>query len=440
MPVLIVILGVIMLLLLITVGRINAFISFVIVTLFVGLSMGLSLDDTVEALKQGIGETLGLLVLILGFGAMLGRIIADSGAAQRITQTLITSFGLRSIHWALMLAGFIVGIPLFYSVGFVILIPIVFTMAAATGLPLIYIGLPMLASLSVTHGFLPPHPAPTAMADMFGANMGRTMMFGILIAIPTILVAGPLLSPRFKKINATPLEDFTGKKFLNEEELPPTGLSLLAALMPLILIGISAFVAHFLDQSGGFYLVVKGLGNPVIAMLLSLLFALFTLALRNGKKMTGVMKDLAHAISSIAMILLIIAGAGALKAVLVASGISEYLGDLLRQSGASPFILAWLIAAAIRISVGSATVAAMTAASIVLPLVADPSVSPELMVLAIGSGSLVLSHVNDGGFWLFKEYFNLTIKETLATWTVMETIIGVVGLAGVLVLNLFISS
>jgi Gnt-I system high-affinity gluconate transporter len=173
-------------------------------------------------------------------------------------------------------------------------------------------------------------------------------------------------------------------------------------------------------------------------MLLSLLFALFTLAFRNGRKMTEVMNDLAHAISSIAMVLLIIAGAGALKAVMVASGISEYLGDLLRHSGASPFILAWLIAAAIRISVGSATVAAMTAASIVLPLVSDPSVSPELMVLAIGSGSLVLSHVNDGGFWLFKEYFNLTIIETLATWTVMETIIGVIGLAGVLVLNMFI--
>ncbi|MCK4880131.1 MAG: gluconate transporter, partial [Bacteroidales bacterium] len=180
MPVLIVIIGVIMLLLLITVGKINAFISFVIVSLFVGLSMGLSLDDTVEALKHGIGDTLGLLVLILGFGAMLGRIIADSGAAQRITKTLISAFGLKRIHWALMLAGFIVGIPMFYSVGFVILIPIVFTMAAATGLPLIFIGLPMLASLSVTHGFLPPHPAPTAMVDMFGADMGKTMLLGIL--------------------------------------------------------------------------------------------------------------------------------------------------------------------------------------------------------------------------------------------------------------------
>jgi Gnt-I system high-affinity gluconate transporter len=276
------------------------------------------------------------------------------------------------------------------------------------------------------------------MVDMFGANMGLTMLLGIVVAIPTILVAGPLLSPRFKKIKATPLKDFTGEKQIPNDELPSTLLSLLAALMPVILIGLSEILSHFLDQSSTLYGLIKGVGNPVIAMLLSLLFALFTLSLRNGNKMSEVMKDLAHSISSIAMILLIIAGAGGLKAVMVASGISEYLGEILRQSGASPLILAWLIAAAIRVSIGSATVAAMTAASIVLPLVSDPTVSPELMVLAIGSGSLVLSHVNDGGFWLFKEYFNLTVKETLATWTVMETIIGVVGLAGVLLLNVFI--
>jgi Gnt-I system high-affinity gluconate transporter len=438
MPVLIVVLGVIMLLLFTTVGKINAFIAFVIVSLLVGLSMGLSVEESVDALMQGIGDTLGLLVLILGFGAMLGRILADSGAAQRITKTMIAAFGLKRVHWALMLAGFIVGIPMFYSVGFVILVPIVFTMAAATGLPLLFIGIPMLASLSVTHGFLPPHPAPTAVADMFGANMGKTMMYGLLISVPTILVAGPLLSPRFKKIRATPLKDFTGEKQLTDEELPPTPISILAALMPVILIGFSEIVTHLLNESTTLYKVIRGMGNPVLAMLLSLLFALFTLSFRNGRKMPEIMDDLGHSIASIAMILLIIAGAGGLKAIMVASGISDYLGELLRHSGASPLILAWIIAAAIRLSVGSATVAAMTAASIVLPLTSDPSVSRELMVLAIGAGSLIASHVNDSGFWLFKEYFNLTVKETLSTWTVMEIVISVVGMAGVLLLNLFI--
>jgi Gnt-I system high-affinity gluconate transporter len=276
------------------------------------------------------------------------------------------------------------------------------------------------------------------MADMFGADMGRTLLLGILIAVPAILIAGPLLAPRFKKIMAVPLKDFTGAREIPREDLPSLWISLLAALMPVILIGFSEILARFLNPSARIHDVVRGLGNPVIAMLISLLFALFALALRNGAKMGEVMKDLARAVSSIAMILLIIAGAGGLKEVLVASGISEYLGGLLHQSGASPLLLAWLIAAVIRVAVGSATVAAMTAAGIVLPLVSDPSVSPELMVLAIGSGSLVLSHVNDGGFWLFKEYFNLTVKETVITWTVMETLIGAVGLAGVLFLNIFI--
>ncbi len=435
-PLLIVILGVVLLLLLITVAKFNAFIAFTVVCLFVGLSMGLSLDETIEALKKGIGDTLSLLVLILGFGAMLGRIIADSGAAQRITQTMVAGFGLKRVHWALMLAGFIVGIPMFYSVGFVILIPLVFTLAASTGLPLLFVGVPMIASLSVTHGFLPPHPAPTAMADMFGADMGKTIWMGILVAIPTILVAGPLLSPLFKKIKATPMEDFTGQAPLDESELPSISISILATLMPLVLIGFSGIALLFIGETSPLHLVVKGLGNPVLAMLLSVLFALFTLGLRNGRKMVEVMSDLSHSISSIAMILLIIAGAGSLKEIMVVSGISEYLGEMLSQSSLSPLILAWLIAATIRIAIGSATVAAMTAAGLVLPLVADPSVSPELMVLSIGAGSLILSHVNDGGFWLFKEYFNLSIKETLSTWTLMETIISVVGLGCVLLLDI----
>jgi Gnt-I system high-affinity gluconate transporter len=435
MPLIIVTAGVALLLLFITVFKYNAFISFTLVCLFVGLSMGLSIETTVAAITKGMGGTLSLLVLILGFGAMLGKIVADSGAAQKITTQLTAPFGTKRIHWALMLTGFIVGIPMFYSVGFVILVPIAFTVAASTGLPLIYVALPMLASLSVTHGYLPPHPAPTAIADMFGADIGRTMFYGLLVAIPAIIIGGPILSPRFKHIKATPLADFTGKEILDESKLPPTYLSLIAALMPVILIGGSAAIVPFLSEDRSIYPLAKGIGNPVIAMLISVLFAIYTLALRNGNKMTDVMDGLGHAVSSIAMILLILAGAGGLKEVLVASGISSYLGDLLGQSSISPLVLAWLIAAVIRVAVGSATVAGLTAAGIVLPLVSQPGVSPELMVLAIGSGSIMLSHVNDGGFWLFKEYFNLSVKQTLMTWTVMETTISIVGLLGVLVLN-----
>lgn len=438
MPLVIVIAGVLLLLLLITAVKFDAFLSFVIVCLFVGIAMGLSIEETIQAMTKGIGDTLGFLVLILGFGAMLGRIVADSGAAQKITQTMVGAFGLKRLHWALMLTGFIVGIPMFYSVGFVILIPIVFTLAASTGMSLIFVALPMVASLSVTHGLLPPHPAPTAIADMFGADMGKVMMLGILISVPAMIIAGPLLATRFKKIRATPMEEFTGQEPLDEKELPSTFLSMMAALMPVLLMGVSALIVPLLSEDSSAARIISGLGDPVMAMLLSVLFALFTLSLRNGKKIPDVMTNLMHAVSTIAMILLIVAGAGGLKEILVVSGISEYLADLLRQSGGSPLFLAWLIAVVIRISIGSATVAAMTAAGIVLPLVSDPSVSPELMVLSIGSGSLIASHVNDSGFWMFKEYFNLSVKDTLATWTLMETVISLVGLGGVFLLDLII--
>ena len=438
MPLVITIAGVLLLLLLITVVKFDAFLSFVIVCLFVGISMGLSIQETIAALTKGLGDTLGFLVLILGFGAMLGRIMADSGAAQRITHSMVGAFGLKRLHWALMLTGFIVGIPMFYSVGFVILIPIVFTLAASTGMPLIFVALPMVASLSVTHGLLPPHPAPTAIAGMFGADMGKVMMLGILLSVPAIIIAGPLLAPRFKKIKASPIKEFTGQEPLSEQELPSTLISMLAALMPVLLMGVSALILPFLSEQSKLRSIIAGLGDPVMAMLISVLFALFTLSLRNGKKIPEVMNNLMQAVASIAMILLIVAGAGGLKEILVVSGISEYLADMLRESGGSPLFLAWLIAVVIRISIGSATVAAMTAAGIVLPLVSDPSVSPELMVLSIGSGSLIASHVNDSGFWMFKEYFNLSIRDTLVTWTLMETIISVVGLGGVFILDIFI--
>jgi Gnt-I system high-affinity gluconate transporter len=438
MPLVITIGGVLLLLILITVVKFDAFLSFVIVCLFVGISMGLSIQDTIDAMTKGLGDTLGFLVLILGFGAMLGRIMADSGAAQQITRTMVRAFGMKRLHWALMLTGFVVGIPMFYSVGFVILIPIVFTLAASTRLPLIFVALPMVASLSVTHGLLPPHPAPTAIADMFDADMGKVMMLGIIICIPAMIIAGPLLAPRFRKIRATPMEDFTGKESMDESQLPSTLLSMLAALMPVLLMGVSAILLPLLKADSPAHKIVGGVGDPVMAMLLSVLFALFTLSLRNGKKIPGVMENLMHAVSAIAMILLIVAGAGGLKEILVVSGISDYLADLLRQSGGSPLFLAWLIAVVIRISIGSATVSAMTAAGIVLPLVSDPSVSPELMVLSIGSGSLIASHVNDSGFWMFKEYFNLSIRDTLLTWTLMETVISLVGLAGVFILDIFI--
>lgn len=438
MPLVIVILGICLLLFLILVLKFNSFLSFVIVSLAVGLAEGMTIENTVLSIENGIGNTMGFLVLILGFGSMLGKLVSESGAAQRITSKLVKAFGIKHIQLALMLTGFIVGVSLFYDVGFFIMIPLVFTVAAATGLPLLYVGLPMLASLSVTHGYLPPHPAPTAITAMFHADLGKTMVYGIIVAIPAIVISGPLLSKALSRIEARPLAEFVNQRALTDDEMPGFWVSFFSSLMPVILISLFTIAGFFLSEDNLVRKVLGYVGNPVMAMLLSVLFAVYTLGLARGRKISEIMNSLAHSVTSITMIMLLIAGAGALKQVLVDGGVSKYIGELLSQSTLSPLFLGWLIATILRFCVGSATVAGITTAGIVLPLVTGGSVKPELMVLAIGSGSLMFGHVNDGGFWLFKEYFNLSIKDTLKTWSVMETSIGICGLIGVMILSLFV--
>lgn len=438
MPLVIISLGILFLFLLIIVFRLNAFIAFILVSIAIGIGQGMELNAIVSSIEKGIGNTLGFLVMILGLGAMLGKLVAESGAAQKITNGLISLFGIKNTRTAVMLTGFIVGITMFYSVGFVILVPLVFTVATATGLSLISIALPMLAALSVTHGFLPPHPAPSALSIMFEADLGKTLIYGIVVAIPAIIISGPVLTRFIPKVDAKPLKEFMASKVFEEDELPSLSNSLITALLPVILIGFSTVIGNFIATDHFLYSIIKFIGNPVIALLLTVLIGIYTLGIARGNTMEGIMKIFGTAVSGITMVLLIISGAGALKQILIDSGVSNYIGSLLELTSMSPLIIAWLIATLIRFSVGSATVAGLTTAGIVLPLVQSSGVSPELMVLAIGSGSLMLSHVNDSGFWLFKEYFNLSVKETLSTWTVMETSIGITGLLGLLILENFI--
>ena len=438
MPLIVISLGIVLLFFLIVYFRLNAFIAFVLVTIGIGIGQGMPLQTIIKSIETGIGNTLGFLVLILGLGAMLGKLVAESGAAQQITNGMIRIFGVNNTKVAVMLTGFIVGITMFYSVGFVILVPLVFTVATATGLSLIGVGLPMLAALSVTHGFLPPHPAPSALSIMFDADIGKTLLYGIILAIPAILISGPLLTGFLPKVEAKPLKEFMASKTFNVSELPSLTNSLLTALLPVLLIGFATIISSFLNVNSALYDLVNFIGNPVIALLITLLIGTYTLGVARGKSMDDIMKIYATAASGITMVLLIISGAGALKQILIDSGVSQYIGGLLQITSLSPLLIGWIIATMIRFSVGSATVAGLTTAGIVLPLVQTTDVSPELMVLAIGSGSLMLSHVNDSGFWLFKEYFNLSVKETLSTWTVMETSIGISGLLGVLFLNQFI--
>jgi Gnt-I system high-affinity gluconate transporter len=438
MPLLIVVLGICLLLVLILVFKFNSFLSFVIVSISVALAEGMTLDQAVLSIEKGIGNTMGFLLLILCLGSMLGKLVSESGAAQRITTKLVNAFGLKHIQLALMLTGFIVGVSLFYDVGFFIMIPLVFTVAASTGLPLLYVGLPMLAALSVTHGYLPPHPGPTAIVGVFNADLGKTLVYGIIVALPAIFVSGPILSKALSKIDAKPFAEFVNVKPLKDEEMPGFWVSFFSALLPVLLITLATIAGFLLPEGNDIRKVLGWIGNPVFAMLLAVLFAIYTLGIARGRKITDIMNSLAHSVTSITMIMLLIAGAGALKQVLIDAGVSDYIGGLLSESSLSPLFLGWLIATVLRFCVGSATVAGITTAGIVLPLVTAGAVEPELMVLAIGSGSLMFGHVNDGGFWLFKEYFNLSIKDTLKSWCVMETSIGIMGLIGVMVLNLFV--
>ena len=361
--------------------------------------------------------------------------MAESGAAQHF-RSFYKIFGASTIALGIDLAGFFIGIPMFFAVGFVILVPIVFTLAAGARLPIIYVALPMVAALSVTHGLLPPHPAPTSLVEIFHADMGKTLVYGFLVGIPCILVAGLFFSRFLKKFDPKPLKTFFDPEMERQHtDLPSFSISLTTAVLPVFFLIAASLFKAFVAQNAPAEGIIDFIGNPIVALLISACFAMYFLLVRRGVTLEKAMGDIGEAIKEIAPILLIIGGAGALNQVLADGGVSLYIADLMKGLGISALILGWGIAALIRIAVGSATVAALTTAGIIAPLAVQQGVDPNLMVISLGAGSLIFSHVNDGGFWLFKEYFNLSMKDTFKTWTVMETIIAVLGLAFVLVLN-----
>lgn len=435
MPLLYVAIGVALLLLLMIRFKLNGFIALILVALAVGVMQGMPVNKVITSIKTGVGGTLGSLALIMGFGAMLGKLLADCGGAQRIATTLIKKFGVKYIQWALVLTGFTVGFALFYEVGFVLMLPLVFSVAASARVPLLYVGVPMAAALSVTHGFLPPHPGPTAIATLFDADMGKTLLFGTLLGIPTVILAGPVYARFLKKIDKPIPESFYNPKTFTEAEMPSFGVSVWTALIPVVLMALRAVAEMLLPKGHVLLPYAEFFGDPVMATLIAVLIAIFTFGLNRGRSMEEVMDTLTDSIKIIAMMLLIIGGGGAFKQVLVDSGVDKYIANMMNQTNLSPIFMAWSIAAVLRIALGSATVAAITAGGIVAPLIVSSGASPELMVIAVGSGSVIFSHVNDPGFWLFKEYFNLTIGETIRSWSALETIISVCGLFGCLLLS-----
>ncbi|MBZ4044549.1 gluconate:H+ symporter [Flavobacterium hibisci] len=438
MSLLILIASILLLLILISGVKLNAFIALVISAFFVGIAKEMPFTDLINSIQQGVGSTLGSLILIIAFGVVLGNLLSDSGAAQRISSVMIRSFGVRHIKWAMVITGFSVGISMFYNAGFIILIPMVFAVAKSTKQPIIYLGIAMASALSITHGFLPPHPGPTAIAVIFKANIGKTLLYGLLVALPALFAAGIVFPEFIKKINAFPPKGLFESKTFTEAEMPSFGISIVTALVPVFLMGMATFSELALPEENTLRSVLLFIGNPTTSMLIAVLFAIFSLGIFRGRKMQDIMDKSGSAMSSATMIILIIGAGGAFKQVLIDSGMGTDLSQFFEKSSLSPLVLGWLIATIIRIALGSATVAGLTAAGIVQPLVVASGVSPELMVLSIGAGSLMCSHVNDTGFWMFKEYFGISVSDTFKTWTVMETIIGVMGLLGVLLLNLWI--
>jgi Gnt-I system high-affinity gluconate transporter len=429
---------ILLLVILVSWAKVNPFLAFLIVSITAGLLLGIPIGNITASVQKGLGDTLGSITIIICLGAMLGKLVAESGAAQKIADVLVNAFGVNHIQWALMVVGFIIGIPLFYNTGFVLVVPLIFSVTYKYKLPAVYIGLPMLAALSVTHGFLPPHPSPSALVLIFHANMGKTLFYGLILAIPAVILAGPVFSMTLKNINATPLDTFVSKE-LPADQLPGTAASFLTALLPVILLMGATLFLNLDTSKGELHNLVAFIGDAPIVMLISLIIATYTLGIKQGKTMKHLGEIYGDAVKDISLILLIIAGSGAFKQVLTDSGINNQITDLFKTMNLQPLVLGWLIAAIIRISLGSATVAGLTAAGILSSMVLhDHTINPNLMVLSIGAGSLAFSHVNDGGFWLFKEYFNLSIKDTIRSWSVMESIVSVVGLLGVLVLNQFV--
>ncbi|OCG28334.1 gluconate transporter [Gilliamella sp. wkB108] len=439
MPLVYVAIGVALLLVLMLRLKIHCFIALILVALFVGLVQGMSILGVLDSIKHGVGGTLSNLALIMGFGAMLGKLLGDSGGAQRIATTLVNKFGEKNIQFAVAITGFIVGFALFFEVGIILLMPLVITLALTLRISLLYVGIPMAAAISVTHCFLPPHPGPTAIANIFNADMGKTLIYGAIISIPTIIISGPLFArlPYIRRMNPEIHMGFANREF-KEEEMPGFSISVFTALIPVILMALRAIFEMFMDKSNPVLPYAEFFGDPVIATLIAAIVALYTFGFGRGKTVEEITTSIESSAKLIAMMLLIIGAGGAFKQVLIDSGVKDYIASHMHSFSFSPILLAWLIAVILRLALGSATVTALTTGGIVFPLIEATGVSPELMVLAVGSGSVFFSHVNDPGFWMIKEYFNLSVVETLKSWSILETVISVCGLIGCLLINIVI--
>ncbi|MEU3737629.1 gluconate:H+ symporter [Streptomyces sp. NPDC032198] len=434
MPLVVVGVSVVILLFLMTRLKLNGFAALLVVAVGVALVQGIPVATIPDVLSEGIGGQIGDTMLVIGLGAMVGRVMGDSGAAQRIANKMLDAFGPRWVQVAMVVTSMLIGVTMFYEVAFIIIVPIAFTLVRVTGAKLLWIGLPMSITLSTMHSFLPPHPGPTAVAATFHASVGLTLVYGLFIAIPAgalIALVWPRL-PFIRAMNPSIPKGLVSEREFTDAEMPGLGWSLTVALFPVVLIAGASVTEMATSGESPFLHFVAFIGSAPIALLLTLFLAVWAFGPRIGRSLSDVSASCTSAAQAMAMILLVIGAGGAFKNVLVEGGISDHIKDTTDSWAISPLILAWLIAVILRIALGSATVAVVTASGVVLPLLAGSGVHPEILVLAVSCGSIAFSHVNDPGFWLFKEYFNLSVIEAIKVRTTYTTVLAILGLGGVL--------
>ena len=433
--------GVVALIVLIAQFKLNSFVALIFASLFVGLCSGMELAGIAKAFQEGVGKVLGDIAMVIGLGTVLGKMLAESGGAEVVARVLIRALGERRLHWTMMIVAFIVGIPVFFSVGLVLLAPILFTIVRETKMPLLHLGIPLLAGLACAHGFVPPHPGPMAAIGILKADIGKTIFYSLIVGFPTSMIVGPMLR-KWIVGPVVPQPGGLANQLVPQSErqkLPAFGLTLFTILLPILLMLLATVADLSLAKENPLRSWIDLIGHPLVAMLVTVLLSFYTFGVACGFNRRQLLKFCDECLGPVAMVLLVVGAGGGFGRVLVASGVADAIAELAKSIHLSPLLLGWLVAALIRVAQGSATVAITIGAGIVAPIAASaPGTNIELLVIALGAGSSILSHLNDGGFWLVKEYFGLTVPQTLRTWSLMVTLKSIVGLILVLLVDLFV--
>jgi GntP family gluconate:H+ symporter len=425
-----------LLILLIARFKLNAFVALILASIVAGIFSGMELPAIAKAFGEGVGAVLASIAMVVGLGAILGKMLGESGGAEVIAETITRGFGPARLPWAMLVIALIVGFPVFFAVGLVLLIPIVAAVAQRSGVPFLRLAFPMVAGLSVAHGLIPPHPGPMLAVESLQADPGKTILYSLIIGIPAAIIAGPLFVKSVATIEAPPP---LSNSALRPTHRPSFAISIFTVLLPALLMLTSTAADLLLPAKHSVRSIADFLGNPLCAMTISALVSFYTFGIKRGFTRAQILKFSEDCLGPTASVLLVVGAGGGFNKVLITSGIGGVISNYTTHSRLSPLLLGWLVAALVRVATGSATVAISAAAGILAPIAAAQPINRELLVIAMGSGSLILSHLNDGGFWFVKEYLNLSVPQTLRTWTVIETIISVTGLLGALLLIQFLN-